>query len=89
VEIHTSLDLPDDLLKRSKLEAAERGISLEDLVTQALVKEVRRSSVRPAPGHRTRFPIFSSRQPRSLDLRNADLAESENDEDRRRGAAPG
>lgn len=83
-----TLDLPDELLKRSKIEAEERGISLEELVTQALSKELRRSSVR-ASRRRTRFPIFASREPGSLDLSNADVASGENDEDRRRGAAPG
>lgn len=86
--MRTTLDLPDDLLKRSKIEAVERGISLKELVTRALTKEVGRQPV-VSPPRRTDFPLFPSRRPGSLDLSNADVARAEEDEDRRRNAVPG
>jgi len=86
--MRTTLDLPDELLKRSKIEAVERGITLRELVSTALAKEVG-----PGPSaaarRRIHFPIFSSRQPGSLELSNADIARAEDEEDRRRDAAPG
>lgn len=38
--MRTSIDIPDNLLKKAKLEAIERGVSLKDLVIQALEKEI-------------------------------------------------
>lgn len=85
--MRTTLDLPGELLRRAEAEAMERGIALDELVKQALTVELGRSP-EPSPRNRARFPLFSSHQPGSLDLSNADIAESENAEDRRRGATP-
>lgn len=38
--MRTSIDIPDQLFKKAKLEAIERGVSLKDLVIQALEKEI-------------------------------------------------
>ncbi len=38
--MRTSIDLPDQLLKKAKLEAIERGLSMKDLIIQALEKEL-------------------------------------------------
>ena len=38
--MRTSLDIPDQLLKKAKLEAIERGVSFKDLVIQALEREL-------------------------------------------------
>ena len=38
--MRTSIDLPDHLMKKAKLEAIERGVSLKDLFIQALEKEL-------------------------------------------------
>ncbi len=40
--MRTTLDLPDELLKRAKIEAVERGTSLRDLVGAALERELNR-----------------------------------------------
>lgn len=37
----TTLELPDDLFRRAKALAAERGVSLRQLVTEALEQRVR------------------------------------------------
>lgn len=86
--MRTTLDLPDELLKRSKIEAVERGISLKELVSVALSKEVGAAPAAPR-ARRVQFPIFSSKEPGSLHLTNADLARAEDEEDRRRHAIPG
>jgi hypothetical protein len=38
--MRTTLDLPDDLLRRAKIAAVERGSSLRQLVTDALRHEI-------------------------------------------------
>jgi hypothetical protein len=38
--MRTTIDLPDHLFKKAKLEAIERGVSLKDLFTLALEKEL-------------------------------------------------
>ncbi|MCC6337971.1 MAG: hypothetical protein IT380_28760 [Myxococcales bacterium] len=45
----TTLELPDDLLRRTKAEAALRGISMRDLVAEALERQL---GTRPAPAWR-------------------------------------
>jgi hypothetical protein len=49
--VKTTLEIPDDLLRKAKAQAAARGISLKQLFTEALaerVDRVRRSSRDPA-----------------------------------------
>lgn len=38
--MRTTLDLPDNLLKQAKIKAAEEGISLKELFTRSLMKEL-------------------------------------------------
>lgn len=82
--MRTTLDLPDALLKRAKIEAVERGTSLRDLVAAALERELDRPSETRPRRKRARFPIFDSRAPGSLRLTNAGIAKLEGDEDLRR-----
>ena len=82
--MRTTLDLPDDLLKRAKIEAVERGVSLRELVGTALARELTGDASRGPRGRRLRFPVFSSRAPGSLELTGADLSRAEWEEDLRR-----
>jgi hypothetical protein len=81
--MRTTLELPDTLLKRAKIEAVERGISLKELVGTALERELREPAPRPAR-QRLRFPLIPSKRPGSLRLTNADIARLEDEEDSRR-----
>lgn len=38
--MRTTLDLPDDILRRAKIEAVERGTTLRQLVVDALQREM-------------------------------------------------
>jgi hypothetical protein len=38
--MRTSIDLPDQLMKKAKLEAIERGVSLKELIIQAMEREL-------------------------------------------------
>lgn len=82
--MRTTLDLPDDLLKRAKIEAVERGTSLRDVVATALEHEFSRPSDRAKKRKRSIFPIFDSVAPGSLRLTSAGIAKIESDEDVRR-----
>lgn len=82
--MRTTLDLPDDLLKRAKIEAVERGTSLRDLVGAALERELSGGSDPKLRRKRAQFPIFDSKAPGSLRLSNAGIAKLERDEDVRR-----
>ena len=51
--MRTTLDLPDDLMKQAKIAAVERGLTLRDLVAEAL-----RHALAPKPrqARRARLP---------------------------------
>jgi hypothetical protein len=83
VFMRTTLDLPDDLLKRAKIAAVERGTTLRQFVGEALERELRERGAGPRR-RRVRFPIFDSRSPGALRLTNARIAALEADEDVRR-----
>ena len=82
--MRTTLELPDELLKRAKIEAVERGTSLRDLVGAALERELNRPTEPKPVRKRARFPIFDSKAPGALRLTNAGIAKLEGDEDHRR-----
>ena len=82
--MRTTLDLPDDLLKRAKIEAVQRGTSLRDLVGAALARELRQPSAPKPTRKRAHFPIFDSKAPGALRLSNTVIAKLEADEDARR-----
>jgi hypothetical protein len=42
--MRTTIDIPDDLMKKAKMKAAEEGISLKKLFTRSLKKELDKDS---------------------------------------------
>jgi hypothetical protein len=82
--MRTTFDLPDELLKRAKIAAVERGTSLRSLVGAALERELGRTAPAKSTRKRARFPIFASKAPGALRLEAAGVARFERDEDRRR-----
>lgn len=83
--MRTTLDLPDELLKRAKIAAVERGVTLKDLIGSALRQELD-AGPRPALQRRVTFPLLRSARPGTLELTNADIARLEQEEDLRRHA---
>jgi hypothetical protein len=82
VFVRTTVDLPDELIKRAKIVAVERGVTLRELIGSALVRDL---AAGPAPaGKKVRLPLFSSARPGSLDLSTADISRAETAEDLRR-----
>lgn len=84
--MRTTLDLPDDLLKRAKSEAVDRGTSLRNVVAAALERELSRPLDPAKQRRRAKFPIFESVAPGSLRLTSAGIAKIESGEDLRRNA---
>jgi hypothetical protein len=82
--MRTTVDLPDELLKRAKIAAIERGITLRELIGSALAKDLPAKPLPPKRRNRVKFPIFPSARPGSLKLTNADIARAEAEEDLRR-----
>lgn len=81
--MRTTLDLPESLLKRAKIEAVQRGITLRELVGTALERELA-APVRANPARRRgRFPIFTSKKSGSLRLTYAKIAKLEAEENAR------
>ena len=82
--MRTTLDLPDEVLRRVKIAAVERSTTLRALVEVALCRELAIVPSAPAAQKRAKFPIFASASPGALVLTNADLARQEANEDARR-----
>jgi hypothetical protein len=73
VLMRTTVELPPDLLRRAKVRAAERGESLEALLTRAVAAELGRED---AATHRRRvaLPLVGDPNAPPVQLTNADLA---------------
>ena len=82
--MRTTLDLPEPLLKRAKIEAVQRGTTLRELVGAALQRELAAPAGAKLARRRRRFPIFGSNAPGSLRLTNARIAKLEGEEDAHR-----
>jgi len=85
--MRTTVDLPDDLYRRAKSQAALQGRRLRDLVEEGL----RRVLDVPMPGGgpvEVDFPLHRSRRPGTLTVTDVNRAHDEAalDEDEGRGA---
>src|SRR5881409_1340715 len=66
--MQTTLDLPDSLYQKSKALAASRGATVEQLIVEALAKEVQGNLGSGTYGDReVELPVIRSRRPRTLD----------------------
>ncbi len=86
--MRTTLDLPDELLKRAKIAAIERGVTLRELIGSALVNDLGLEPMPRRTRHKLRFPLFASARPGTLELGRNELAEIEAEEDLRRHGLP-
>lgn len=82
--MRTTLELPDELLKRAKMAAIERGCTLRQLMSDALARDLDvKVEAAPAP-RRTRFPYFAAKNPGRRKLSGRAIAAMETSEDGRR-----
>ena len=64
-----TIDLPDELFRRLKAEAASRKTSIQKLVVQVLEVELTKRQFY------VRLPLIRSKRPGTLDLTNAEIDE--------------
>jgi hypothetical protein len=77
--MRTTVESPDELLRRAKVQAALQGRPLKDLVADGLKLLLRTSGARsPGTPHRTPFPIIKPKDPaRRLTLEIVAAAEEQ------------
>jgi len=56
--MRTTLELPDDLMKRAKIAAVRRGSTLTALLARAIARELAEPEEEGPDERRARFPIF-------------------------------
>ncbi len=69
--MRTTIDLPDDLFRRTKAEAAVRGSSVKNLIIRAVEREI--SSDAEKTKRPLTFPLIKSKTSRKLDLSDFDF----------------
>ena len=69
--MRTTVDLPDQLMRAAKAEAAQRGESLKDLFARAVAHELRIEAARTS-GKRVNLPLIRGTGP-EVTLTNADI----------------
>ncbi|HEY2577432.1 MAG TPA: hypothetical protein VGI74_14090 [Streptosporangiaceae bacterium] len=70
--MRTTIDLPSDLMHAAKVRAAQRGESLKDLFTRAIVHEVHEPG-RARPAGRLSFPLIGQDAEPGVEVTNADI----------------
>jgi len=75
--MQTTVELPDALYRKSEALAASRGSSVEQLIIEAVAKEVRGAlepdDSSPAGDREVELPLIPSKQPGTLDLSGFDF----------------
>lgn len=70
--MRTTVQLPTELLRAAKAEAAARGETLKVFLERAVTNEL--GSIAPSPRlARVRLPLVSSARPGAVDLSNAEI----------------
>ncbi len=70
--MRTTLDLPDSTFRQLKSLAAQRGVSLKQILRIAVERELAQAT-EPPRKRRLRVPILDSQEPGTLNLTNADI----------------
>ena len=83
VLMRTSIDLPDELLREAKIAAVNRGVTLRELVTDALHHELHGTTAPSQPLRTLDFPLIRSGVPGSLRITAEDIRRLEEEDDLR------
>ncbi len=70
--MRTTLELPDNTFRQLKSLAAQKGVSLKQVLRAAVERELA-SAGRRDRKRRAKFPILDSKQPGVLEVTNADI----------------
>lgn len=81
--MRTTLDLSDDLLRQAKITAIRKGMTLRELVSQALTKELAFHAQAEKP-IRVDFPLLRSSSPDRQIITTEMVKQVEEDDDLRR-----
>jgi hypothetical protein len=81
--MRTSLDLDDDLMRRAKIAAIERGITLRELIGNALLRDLSETRTEP-PMRKLEFPLIKSKNPGSLKITLEEIKQAELEDDLKR-----
>jgi hypothetical protein len=66
--MRTTVELPEEIYRRTERAAQERGVTVDALITDALEREFGVEPGRVPVRKRVKFPILESNQPGTLDL---------------------
>ena len=72
--MRTTLDLPVEMLRKLETLAAQRDITVEQLLRTAVENELERAGMW-ARERRGKFPVLDSKEPGVLNISNADIEE--------------
>lgn len=81
--MRTSIDLPDELLREAKIAAVNRGVTLREIVTEALDHELHGTPAQPQALKTLDFPLIRSGVPGSLRITAEDIRCVEEEDDLR------
>lgn len=70
--MRTTVQLPTELLRAAKAEAAARGETLKEFLTRAVANELGNTSG-PATSTRVELPLVGGARPDAVDLTNAEI----------------
>ena len=71
--VRTTIDMPDALFRRTKATAADRGVTLKQIIVNAVEHELSQSA-KGAKGRRTpKLPLIHLEPGRTLDLTDFDF----------------
>ena len=76
-----TLEVPDEFFALAEAEAKRRGVSVEDLVVSTASPVLSHPATQF--GNRVEFPVFTSKNPGTLHLTNADIRRMEEEDDLR------
>jgi hypothetical protein len=72
--MRTTIDLPDDLFRKTKAAAALRGSSMKDLIVRAVERELNAGPAKPETVRpEVKLPVIHLRNKRKLDLTGFDF----------------
>jgi hypothetical protein len=71
--MRSTLDLPDELYRRLKAEAALRGTTVKEIVRNAVEREIGLAGATGEKKRRVRFPVLNSSAPGSLRITNREI----------------
>jgi hypothetical protein len=71
--MRTTIDIPDALFRRTKALAAARGLTLKQVIINAVEREISPARAAPAGKQRTRLPLIHLEPGRVLDLTGFDF----------------